>query len=107
MSRYLYNSLWIPLDIAREAGGSIHYAWFPSGTYFNRGNEQACLGMHVDAIADYRRAADAAPLYKSTHFNCGNAYFMQQRYADAVACYDQVRHSQRLQSRSSHLRNNC
>ena len=78
------------LDIAREAGGSIHYAWFPSGIYFNRGNEQACLGMHVDAIADYRRAADAAPLYKSTHFNCGNAYFMQQRYADAVACYDQA-----------------
>ena len=77
-------------DTAREAGGSIHYAWFPFGIYFNRGNEQACLGMHVDAIADYRRAADAAPQYISTHFNCGNAYFMQQRYADAVGCYDQA-----------------
>ena len=77
-------------DIARKESGSMHYPWFPFGIFFNRGNEQACLGNHVDAIADYRRATEADPQFMPVRFNCGNAYFMQQRYGDAVACYDEV-----------------
>ena len=77
-------------DIAREESGSIHYPWFPSGIFFNRGNEQACLGNHVDAIEDYRRVTEADQQFMPTRFNCGNAYFMQQRYGDAVACYDEM-----------------
>ena len=80
-------------DIAREERSSIsiHYPWFRYAIFFNRGNEQACLGRHVDAIDDYRRAAEVAPQFSSTtYFNWGNAYFMQQQYADAVARYDEV-----------------
>ena len=77
-------------DIARKENGSIHYPWFPSGIFFNRGNEQACLGNHVDAIADYQRATEADSQFMPARFNCGNAYFMHQRYGDAVACYDEV-----------------
>ncbi len=71
-------------DIAQEESSS-KYAIF-----FNRGNEQACLGRHVDAIDDYRRAVEVAPQFSSTYFNWGNAHFMQQQYADAVARYDEV-----------------
>ena len=71
-------------DLAREESSSRYVI------FFNRGNEQACLGRYVDAMADYRRAAEVAPQFSSTYFNWGNAYFMQQQYAVAVARYDEV-----------------
>ena len=74
-------------DVARDA---MHYPRLLPGIFFNRGNEQACLGNHVDATEDYRRATEADPQFMPARFNCGNAYFMQQRYEDAIACYDEV-----------------
>lgn len=68
----------------------MHHPWFLFAIYFNRGNEQACQGRHVEAIGDYVRAADIVPSFISTHFNCGNAHFMEQHYVEAVACYDQA-----------------
>ena len=77
-------------DVAREESGSMHSPWFLSAVFFNRGNEQARLGNHVKAVADYRRATRVAPQFMPARYNCGNAYFMQQRYGDAVACYNEV-----------------
>ena len=77
-------------DQAQVSGRSTRYPWFRFAIFFNRGNMRAASDDYLNAVEDYRRAAEVNPRFAPAHFNSGNAHFMQQRFADAVACYDQV-----------------
>ena len=71
--------------------GSTRYPWFYYAIFFNRGNMQACLGEHENAMDDYRRASEVAhPGFTACRFNYGNALFMRQQFDEAVSCYDEV-----------------
>ena len=78
-------------ELKKGKGGSTRYPWFYYAILFNRGNMQACLGEHENAMEDYRRASEVAhPGFTASRFNRGNALFMRQQFDEAVSCYDEV-----------------
>ncbi|MDO9390774.1 MAG: tetratricopeptide repeat protein [bacterium] len=65
---------------------------YPSAdiAYNNRGNAYQAKGLYDPALADYRKALEINPGYKSIYLNRGNLFNATKKYTLAIADYDRA-----------------
>lgn len=62
----------------------------PERDWLRRGLVQYRRGEYGDAEVSFRRALFAKPGFAEAHYNLGQALYQQQRYAEALRCYQQA-----------------